>query len=49
MEKEIDNYTEEELLNNYEILTGLKQEDMSIEDIRQYLKDYWKEQTYYRR
>lgn len=46
MEKEIDNYTEEELLNNYEILTGLKQEDMSIEDIRQYLKDYWKEQTY---
>ncbi len=43
MEKEIDNYTEEELLHNYEILTGLKQEDMSIEEIRQYLKDYWRE------
>lgn len=46
MEKEIDNYTEEELLNNYETLTGLKQEDMSLEEIRQYLKDYWKEQIY---
>lgn len=46
IKKEIDNYTEGELLKNYETLTGLKQEDMNIEEIRQYLKDYWKEQIY---
>ena len=46
IKKEIDNYTEENLLKAYETLTGLKQENMSIEEIRQYLKDYWKEQIY---
>lgn len=46
IKKEIDNYIEGELLKNYETLTGLKQEDMNIEEIRQYLKDYWKEQIY---
>lgn len=46
VKKEVDNYTKEELLKNYETLTGLKQEDMNIEEIRQYLKDYWKEQIY---
>ena len=46
VKKEVDGYTEEELLKHYETLTGLKQENMSIEEIRQYLKDYWKEQIY---
>lgn len=44
MKQEIDNYTDEQLLNNYKILTGLEQEEMSKEEIRQYLKFYWKEQ-----
>ncbi len=46
VKKEVDDYTEEELLKHYETLTGLKQENMSIEEIRQYLKDYWKKQIY---
>lgn len=46
MKTEIDNYTEKELLENYKTLTGLEKEDMNTDEIRQYLKDYWKEQIY---
>lgn len=46
MKKEIDNYTEKELINNYKILTGIDELNISIEEIKQYLKEYWKEQIY---
>lgn len=46
IQSEIDNYTENELLDSYKILTGLDIEDIELEDIKQYLKNYWKEQIY---
>lgn len=46
MKRKIDNYTKEEVLDSYKTLTGLEQEEMSIEEIRLYLKKYWKEQIY---